>query len=86
METRNLIGYNYLPELGNKFKAVDPALGVDLPGEFYAASISEADAAVNLADKAFNEYRTIGSKRKATFLRSIADELKAISDAIVSIE
>ncbi len=68
MDTRNLIGYNYLPELGNKFKAADPALGVDLPGDFYAASLSEADAAVNLADKAFAEYRSVGKNKKAAFL------------------
>ena len=83
MDTRNLIGYNYLPENGKKFKALDPALGVDLPGEFYAASIAEADAAVNLADKAFIEYRSISRNKKAAFLRSIADEMKAISDEIV---
>jgi 2,5-dioxopentanoate dehydrogenase len=83
METRNLIGYNYLPQTGNKFKAVDPALGVDLPGEFYAASISEADAALNLAAKAFEEYRNIGKDKKAAFLRSIAEEILAIGDALI---
>ncbi len=83
MDTRNLIGYNYLPELGNKFKAVDPALGSDLPGEFYAASMSEADAAVNLADKAFATYRYIDRNKKAAFLRGIAEEIKALNDAII---
>ncbi|WP_428329966.1 aldehyde dehydrogenase (NADP(+)) [Mucilaginibacter sp.] len=83
MNTRNLIGYSYLPELGNKFNAVDPALGVDLPGDFYAASLSEADAAVNLADKAFAVYRNIGKTKKAAFLRSIADEIIAIGDTLI---
>jgi alpha-ketoglutaric semialdehyde dehydrogenase len=83
MDTRNLIGYNYLPEIGNKFKAKDPALGVDLPGEFYAANLSEADAAMKLADKAFAVYRIIDKNTKAAFLRSIADEMKAISSDII---
>jgi len=83
MDTRNLIGNNYLPETGKKFKAVDPALGIDLPGEFYAASISEADAAVNLADKAFAIYRNVGKNKKAAFLRGIAEEIKALNDAII---
>ncbi len=83
MDTRNLIGKNYLPETGKKFKAVDPALGTDLPGEFYAASISEADAAVNLADKAFGEYRDTDKNKRAAFLRGIADEIKALNDAII---
>ena len=54
METRNLIGYQYQPENGKKFKAIDPALGVDLPGDFYPASLAEVDAALDLAEKAFS--------------------------------
>ncbi|HEY4323714.1 MAG TPA: aldehyde dehydrogenase (NADP(+)) [Mucilaginibacter sp.] len=83
METRNLIGYSYLPETGKKFKAVDPSLGVDLPGEFYAASLAEADAALHLADKAFTEYRNIDKNKKAAFLRSTADEITAIGDELI---
>ena len=83
MDTRNLIGYTYLPELGNKFKAVDPALGIDLPGEFYAASLSEANAALELADKAFNSYRLVNRGKKAAFLRSIAHEILAIGDELI---
>lgn len=83
MDTRNLIGYNYLPRLGNKFKATNPALGTDLPGDFYAASLSEVDAALNLADKAFSFYRYIGNNKKAAFLRSIADEILVIGDALI---
>lgn len=83
MNTRNLIGYQYQPELGKKFKAVNPALNTDIPGEFYAASMSEADAAMNLADKAFAVYRYTGRNKRAAFLRGIADELKAISSQIV---
>jgi len=83
MDTRNLIGYNYLPELGNKFKAVDPALGVDLPGDFFAASLSEVDAAMNLGDKAFGEYRQIDRNKKAAFLRGIADEILALGDELI---
>jgi NADP-dependent aldehyde dehydrogenase len=83
MNTRNLIGYDYLPELGNKFKAVDPALGVDLPGEFYAASLSEVNAAMDLAEKAFVLYRSVDKNKKAAFLRSIADEIIALGDELI---
>lgn len=84
MNTRNLIGYNYLPKLGNKFKAIDPASGKELDGDFYAASLSEVDAALNLADKAFFEYRNIDRNRKADFLRGISDEIKALNDEIIA--
>jgi len=83
METRNLIGYSYLPQLGNKFKAIDPASGKELDGDFYAASLSEADAAMNLADNAFAIYRYTDKNKKAAFLRSIADEITVINDTII---
>src|ERR1700743_2503476 len=83
METRNLIGYNYQPELGIKFKAVNPAQGTDLPGEFFAASIAEANAAMELAWKAFEVYRNIDRTKKSAFLRSIADNIIAIGDALI---
>lgn len=83
MNTRNLIGYNYLPELGNSFKAIDPALGIDLPGEFFVASLSEADAAMNLADKAFSEFSLMSGKQKAVFLRAITDEILALGDSLI---
>src|SRR5260221_8383572 len=83
MDTRNLIGYDYLPEAGNKFYAFDPALGRDIPGDFYAASLSEVDAAMNLADNAFAEYRNIDRNKKAAFLRSIADEITALGDELI---
>jgi len=84
METRNLIGYNYQPELGKRFQAIDPALGIDLPGEFHAASIAEANAAMELADKAFKTYRNLGGSKKAMFLRAIADEILALGDTLIA--
>jgi alpha-ketoglutaric semialdehyde dehydrogenase len=83
MDTRNLVGYNYLPQLGNKFKAIDPTTGLELPGDFYSANISEVNAAMELADKAFAEYRYIDKDKKAAFLRSIADEILALGDALI---
>src|ERR1700761_963733 len=83
MDTRNLIGYQYLPELGDKFKAIDPSQNVDLPGDFFAANLSEVDAAMQLADKAFAEYRYTGKDKKAAFLRSIADEINALGDELI---
>ena len=83
MNTRNLIGYNYLPQLGNTFKAIDPSTGLELPGEFYSANISEVNAAMELADKAFAAYRDTGKDKKAAFLRSIADEILALGDELI---
>jgi 2,5-dioxopentanoate dehydrogenase len=83
METRNLIGYQYLPETGKKFKAIDPALETDLPGDFYPASLAEVDTALAMAVKAFEVYRQIDKNKKAAFLRSIAEEILALGDELI---
>ena len=83
MDTRNLIGYNYQTQPGNTFKAIDPALGIDLPGDFYAASLAEVGAALNLADKAFESYRHTDKNQKAAFLRAIAEEILALGDELI---
>ncbi len=83
MDTRNLIGYQYLPQLGNIFKAIDPSSNEELAGNFYTASISEVDAAMNLADNAFAVYRYIDKNKKAAFLRSVADEILALGDELI---
>ena len=83
MDTRNLIGYNYLPQIGNKFNAIDPSSGKGLDCDFYAATLSEVDAAVHLADKAFAIYRHIDKNKKAALLRSIADEILALGDELI---
>jgi alpha-ketoglutaric semialdehyde dehydrogenase len=83
MDTRNLIGYNYSLRTGNTFKAIDPATGNELEGDFYAASLLEADEALILAEKAFEVYQHIGKNKKAAFLRSIANEILALGDELI---
>lgn len=82
METRNLIGYQYIKG-GKSFGAVNPATGGELEPEFNAASLADADKAMQLADKAFATYSLTDGKTKAAFLRSIADEINAIGDTLI---
>ena len=83
MNTQNLAGYKYLPNTGKKFNGFNPATGTDLPGDFYPATLAEVDEAMNLADKAFAEYRYFDRFKKAAFLRSIADEINALGDELI---
>lgn len=83
MDTRNLIGYNYSLRIGKTFKALDPSTGKDLEGDFYAASLLEADEALLLADKAFGEFRYTDRNKRAAFLRSAADEITALGDELI---
>jgi alpha-ketoglutaric semialdehyde dehydrogenase len=82
METQNLIGYQYIKG-GKAFRAVNPATDKELDAEFNVASLQDADKAMQLADKAFETYSLTGGSTKAAFLRSIADEINAIGDALI---
>ncbi len=83
METGNLIGYQYIKFEANPFKALDPSTGNELDGEFYAANTDDVNRALDLAEKAFGDYRYIDKKTKAAFLRSIADEINALGDELI---
>ena len=82
MKTQNLLGFHYTGN-NNAFRAIDPASGHELDGDFSIATIDDVDAALNLAEKAFASYRYIDKKTKATFLRSIAEEINAIGDELI---
>jgi len=83
MQTQNLIGCQYLPDTGTKFTGFNPATGTDIPGDFYPATLQEVDDAMNLAEKAFTEYRQVDPRKKAAFLRGIADEINALGDELI---
>lgn len=82
MKTENLVGYQY--KGGKKtFKAIDPASGKELDGEFHVASHDDVDEALNLAEQAFASYRHLDKKSKATFLRNIAEEINNLGDELI---
>jgi alpha-ketoglutaric semialdehyde dehydrogenase len=82
METRNLIGSQYIKG-GKAFRAVNPATGTELDEKFNAASLDDVDKAMQLAARAFATYSLTDRKTKAAFLRSIADEINAVGDALI---
>ncbi|RWY55531.1 aldehyde dehydrogenase (NADP(+)) [Mucilaginibacter gilvus] len=84
MNTKNIIGYSFLPQTGKSFKAVSPATNNEIDGDFYAATAADVDAAMQLADKAFAVYRNTEAKTKAAFLRSIAEGITALGDELLN--
>ncbi|MBS1500600.1 MAG: aldehyde dehydrogenase (NADP(+)) [Bacteroidetes bacterium] len=82
MKTGNLIGYQY-KEGAKTFKAIEPATGKELQGDFAVASVDDVDEALNLAEKAFAVYRYTDKKTKAAFLRNIAAEINNLGDELI---
>ncbi|KIO78313.1 hypothetical protein TH53_04720 [Pedobacter lusitanus] len=83
MKGENIICSQYAETNEGSFKALDPAAGVFLQGDFYKAGITDADQALTAAETAFHSYKLINNTLKAKFLRLIADEISAISSVLI---
>jgi NADP-dependent aldehyde dehydrogenase len=68
---------------GVRFRAIDPSTGKALDPEFISAGPQEIERAAELAAAAAPFFAAIGPHERATFLRTIADELTANGAAIV---
>lgn len=65
------------------FSATDPSSGTSLPGLFYSADEETVDAAACAAGAAFPGYRALSFRRRAEFLRNIAQRIDEAVDQIV---
>ncbi|MEM0964759.1 MAG: aldehyde dehydrogenase (NADP(+)) [Verrucomicrobiota bacterium] len=70
-------------ETGDTFNAVNPATGETLAPYFHGATAEEVARACEIAWQAFLEYRLLPDSERATFLRTIADEIEAIGEPLV---
>ncbi len=65
------------------FRAVDPATGAELEPAYHVLAPADVDAAVDAARAAFATYRATSPSQRASFLRTIADNLDSRRDALV---
>jgi NADP-dependent aldehyde dehydrogenase len=64
-------------------RGVDPACGQPLEPEFYEATESEIDRALELAAAAFEEYCRLPAAAVAAFLEAVAEEILSLGDALL---
>lgn len=84
-----LTGQNYIgarkSALGtNLFRGVDPVKNVELETIFHDATSEEINAAAELAESAFVEYRRKSAKERAAFLTAIALEIESLGDELLN--
>lgn len=84
MTGKNLVGFQYSSEGDLRFKAIDPRDNSLLPQEFHCATENEAQIAVRLAVKAFDELLEVPLNQRANFLEEIANGLEKESEPILS--
>tara|TARA_R110000868_G_scaffold98706_2_gene271798 strand:+ start:98579 stop:99058 length:480 start_codon:yes stop_codon:yes gene_type:complete len=85
-----ILGKNYIGDkLGAQgnvvLKTIDPKLNIENSISFIEATISEVDEAVQLASKAFKEYRKVSGEKRAIFLNAIADEILALDQELIDV-
>lgn len=81
---KNYIG-NQLVAMGNiTHKTINPKLNIENPTLFFEATSDEIEQSVQLASKAFKEFRKISGKQRSAFLNAIADEILDLDDELIT--
>ena len=88
MEQAELTGGNWIGgvlsrEGADTFTAINPAGQAGLEPPFYSATEAEVGRALELAQRAFWDYRERSPERKADFLEGIAAGIGALGDALI---
>ncbi|WP_420321768.1 aldehyde dehydrogenase (NADP(+)) [Flagellimonas sp.] len=82
---KNILGYATSAKGKTLFYASNPSTGSQLEPPYHEATLEEVDEAIQLAESAFTVYREKTGVEKAVFLETIADELAALEQEIVTI-
>src|SRR5258705_5594250 len=82
LEGRSIIGQDRAHSAGRPVAPVNPATGAALTPEYFWATHADVEQAVQLAAKAFMEFRLWPGKRRAGLLRRIAETIEANATAI----
>ena len=80
---KSIIGFGRGSATGNTFHAFDPTTGKEVEPNFHSATSAELDRSVSLANDARLVYSNLPGKTRAAFLRSIADNIEALGDALI---
>jgi len=81
---KNIIGGKAVASSNAKtFNSIAAASGEKLNPVFHKATPEQADEAVALATKAFEEYRKLPAEKIAEFLNRIAEEILKLGDALI---
>jgi NADP-dependent aldehyde dehydrogenase len=82
---KNFIGNKTSAQGPITFHSFDPKTNTENPWLFYEANDEEIKEAVKLAGEAFKTFQNISGKKKALFLRAIADEMEALGDDLIKV-
>jgi len=79
----NYIGEEVSAKGDTIFSTFNPKSNQETGWKFHEATKQEIDEAVELASEAFKTYKDFSGKRKAEFLKTIAEEIEALGDTLI---
>ena len=79
----SILGYSRVKPSGTATPAINPATGATLAPGYFWTTQADVDRAASLAAQAFAVYQRWPAKRRAAFLRRIADLFEANSATII---
>ncbi|MBV9266996.1 MAG: aldehyde dehydrogenase (NADP(+)) [Acidobacteriaceae bacterium] len=80
---QNFIGSSLSARGSKLIHAYNPREGKQLEAAFHEATSDEVDAALTLAEQAFQKLREINAQQTATFLETAATEIEALGDDLI---
>ncbi len=84
MKGYNIIGKKISALNANTIKSINPTTQESNEGAYHVATIVEANEAIQKASEAAQEFSNFSGAKKALLLRTIADKLEALGNALIS--
>jgi NADP-dependent aldehyde dehydrogenase len=83
LEGQSIIGYHRGAKTGKTLHGFNPSTGETLQPAFYSASEAEVEESTRLASESFTLFSASPGKKRAAFLRSIAENLEQLGETLV---
>ncbi|GAB3166129.1 aldehyde dehydrogenase (NADP(+)) [Telluribacter humicola] len=83
IQGKNFIGYSLSAQNTDNFQSYVPAQHTYLPEKFHPATPREVENAMQLAERAFEEFALLPASRRADFLVAITEEITALGDQLL---
>ena len=65
---------------GAQLRAFNPTTREELDPVYYSSSLAEVNEAADLAHKAFSTFGWLSGKKRAAFLRRVAEKIEALGE------
>ena len=80
---QSIIGYRRGTSSGGQLRAFNPRTRQELEPAYYSSSISDVNQAADLAFRSFSLFGWLDGKKRAAFLRRIAERLEVLGEELI---